>query len=210
MAKDDVSICNIALGRIGVTKKIASLSPPDRTLEAIELANVYEEVRDRVLSAIRWPFARMTAALQKTGDTPYKWLYRYEYPNDCLDIRAIYPPQEAGSFAQSIRLEAATNPVRYELGLDENDALTICTDQDLAVIEYTARVTNPRQFNASFASALAWAIASEVALPLAKTIEHSEKAAKMYEKEIREAAAKALNEEKREDPPDSEFVIARI
>lgn len=208
MAKDDVSICNMALSRIGVSMKIASLS--DRTKEAIELNGVFDEVRDRVLTADNWPFARKLRSLQLTGDTPFLWKYRYEYPNDCLAVRLLYPPNPSGTSIESFRLALKENPIRYEIGLDEDDAQTICTDQDLAAIEYTARVINPRHYDARFTSAFAWALAAEIALPLAKTIDHSRNAASMYEKEIREASAKAANEERPEPPPDSEFVIVRL
>lgn len=207
MATDDISICNLALSRIGVTMKIASLS--DRTKEAVELNAVFAEVRERVLAAAPWPFARKIVELQKTGTTPYRWAYRYEYPGDCVAIRAIYPPFPAGQTAQTFRRWLQENTVKYEIALDEDDALTICSDQNAAIIEYTARVENPRRFDAPFTSAFAWALAAEIALPLAKTIDHSRNAGTMYEKEVYEAIAKALNEEKRDVPPESEFVRAR-
>ncbi|BCS54781.1 hypothetical protein [Geobacter sp. SVR] len=208
MANDEVAICNRALSRIGVTTKIPSLDV--RTKEAIELNAVFEDVRDAVLAAAHWPFARKIIALQKTGEAPFRWLYRYEYPNDCVAIRFLYPPISGGRDAEGFRLALQENPIKYEIGLDENNAQTICTDTDLAVIEYTARVKNPRQFDAKFSSALAWALAAEVALPLAKTLDHSRNALAMYEKEISEAIAKALNEERSDPPPESEFVLARL
>lgn len=208
MAKDDISICNIALARIGITTKIASLT--ERTKEAIELNSVFEDVRDRVLSAAPWPFARRIIALQKTGSTPFRWAYRYEYPSDCIAIRNIFPPMPSGTTAEMFRRWLTESKVAYETEADSNDYQTIVTDQDLAVIQYTKRVTNPVRFDSKFSGAFSWALAAEVALSLAKTIDHSRNAAAAYEKEIREAIANARNEEQREDPPDSEFVRARL
>jgi len=210
MARDEVSICNVALSRIGITMKIASLDNP-RTKEAIELAAVYEDVRDRVLAAAHWPFARKPVRLQQTGTTPEKWAYRYEYPNDCLAVRFIFPPIGLGRSPETFRQALQEIKTPYELALDDDDSLTICTDLGpVAVLEYTKRVVNPARYDAMFSSALSWALASEVSLPLAKTVDHAQNAAKAYERIVAEATAKALNEEVRQDPPDSEFVRARL
>lgn len=209
MARDEVSICNVALSRIGISLKIDSLANP-RSKEAIELAQVYEDVRDLVLSASPWPFARKVVALQPTGTTPMKWAYRYEYPNDCLAVRFLFPRIGGGSSPASYRQAIQEIKTPHEIALDDDDSLTICTDLQGAVMEYTKRVVNPARFDAMFSSALSWALASEVALPLAKTIDHAKNAANAYEKIVAEAKAKALNEEVRQDPPDSEFVRARL
>lgn len=205
---DDVQICNLALSRIGISIKIASLS--DRSKEAIELRNVFDLVRDRVLEAAPWPFARKIVSLQKVGAQPYGFLYRYAYPNDCLAIRSVLPPAPSGQSAECFREWLKTEPVRHEIQLDDDNARTIATDQDLASLEYTIRATNARLFSAKFVSAFAWALAAEVALPLAKTIDYSRNAGAQYEKELNEAIAAGLNEEKADAPPDSEFVRARL
>lgn len=246
MATDDVQIANLALARIGVSLKIASLT--ERTKEAIEIRNVFANVRDRVLEAAPWPFARRFVQLAKTGDNQklYRWLFQYGYPTDCVALRTLLPPVPAnliagvfpgyvspwsgesfsspvaavplnssyaltyytltGSFRQWIK----AYPVRFELGVDAADTRIILTDQDQAVAEYTARVTNPTLYTGKFTSVFAWALAAEIALPLAKTVEYSRNAAAMYEKELNEEIAKQMNEEKQDALPDSEFVRARL
>jgi hypothetical protein len=200
MAIDEIKICNKALSRIGITMKIASLDNP-RSKEAIELAQVFEDVRDEVLTSTFWPFAKKIVDLQETGTPPSKWAKRYAYPNDCLAVRTIYPRGGSG---------ALDTKTPYEVMLGDDDTLTICTDQAFAVMEYTKRVTNPGLFDALFSNALSWALAAEVALPLAKTIDHARNALAMYKETVREAMAKAKNEEVRQDPPDSEFVQVRL
>lgn len=205
---DDVGICNLALSRIGVTVKIDSFDA--RSQEAIELKAVYELVRDRVLGAAPWPFAKRVDYLQKTGATPVRWAFRYEYPNDCVRVRAIYPPPPAGTRPEQFRVWLRVNRVPYELELDETGAKTIVTDQDTAIIEYTKRIVDPSLFEAAFASTFAWGLAAEIALSLAKTVDHAKNAGAMYQQAVNEALAAALNEEVREDPPESEFVRARL
>jgi len=208
MAKDDVSIGNLTLSRIGITLKIDSFD--QRVKEATELKNVFEETRDRVLSAAPWPFARKLETLQLTGATPLKWAYRYQYPNNCIAVRAIHPPIGAGMSKESYRRSLSQNKIPFEVEIDNDDSQTICTDQENAIIEFTVRVTNPMRFNASFTSCFAWALAAEVALPLAKGIDYAKNAAAAYEKELLEASARAFNEELTPEPPDSEFVRARL
>jgi hypothetical protein len=206
--KDDIAIANLSLSRIGISTKIDSLT--QRTKEAIELNNIFEEVRDRVLAAAPWPFARKIVTLQMTGSDPLKWLYRYEYPNDCLATRMLIPPRPSALSAASFRsyLKQVKFPFELLVDGDSND-LTICTDLELASLEYTMRVTNPLRFDALFGSTFAWLLAAEVALPLAKGIDYANNAGKQYENAIAVATAKAYNEETPEDPPDSEFVRER-
>lgn len=207
---DDVQICNLALSRIGISLKIASLQT-ERTKEAIELRNVYELTRDRVLGAAPWPFAKRTVQLAKVGDTPARWKYRYAYPNDCLALRGLFPASLIGSFTQqTLRQYLMLNKTPHEMELTTGDVQTIVTDLDQAYAIYTVRVTNPSVFDAAFVSAFAWSLAAEVALPLAKTIDHSRNAGAQYAAEINTALAKSLNEEGGDAPPDSEFVIARL
>ena len=139
-----------------------------------------------------------------------KWAYRYEYPNDCLAIRYLFPPIGAGSSPESFRRSLLENPTPYELALDDDDSETICTDLSSVAMEYTKRVMNPARFDATFSSTLSWALSAEVALPLAKTVDHAKNAAVMYEKTLSEAIAKALNEEVQGEPPESQFVLARL
>ena len=207
MAKDNVSIANLALSRIGISAKIASFD--ERSKEAIEINAVFDEVRERVLSAAPWPFARKVATLQKTGSTPYRFAYRYAYPADCLKIRKLLPEYPAGQSPEGFRTWLRTTPIRYELETDSTGQLTICTDEDIASVEYTLRITDPTRYDAKFTGAFAWALATEISLPLAKTLDFSKNAAAAYEKEIAEAISLAMNEEKVDDNPDSEFVRAR-
>ena len=204
--RSEVMICNTALARIGVTMAITSLA--ERSKEAMQCTLFYAEVRDRVLGAAPWPFARKMAALQLTGTPPSKWTYRYQVPNDCLRIREVYPSGWTGPVDNCLGRMPSMR-VAYELASGDDNNLVLDTHQEQAVIEYTARVTNPAQFDAAFASAFAWALAAEIALPLAKGVEYARNAAAAYEKEINEALARALNEEPADLHPESEFVTVR-
>lgn len=207
--RSEVQICNIALARIGVTIGITSLT--ERSAEAVACALFYEEVRDKVLGAAPWPFSRKVEALQLTGTAPARWRYAYELPDYCLRVREVYPPVPDGITATEFRGWLKWNRAPFELSYGENDNIVILTDQEEATAEFSVRVTNPLLFDASFASAMAWALAAELALPLAKGVDYSRNAAAAYEKEITEALARGLNEELPHDLEnyESEFIRAR-
>lgn len=205
--KSEVDLCNLALFRIGVTTTITSLT--ERSKEAIVCNGVYENVRDKVLEAAPWPFARKFADLQLTGSAPDRWAYRYQYPTDCLAVRSVLPPVPSGLSQNLYRQWMQQYQVPYELVEGADGNLTICTDREEANIEYTVRVTNPVRFSAKLTSTLAWAIAAEIAIPLAKGIDYAKNAAAMYEKELFETLAKMLNEERADEDPFSEFERVR-
>lgn len=207
MARSEAEICNLALQRVGSTIGIERLD--QRSAEAIVCNAVYETVRDRVLSAAPWPFARRIELLNLSGNSAQTWLYRYTYPANCAAVRKIFPQLESGDDPAVLRRRIAESRIPYEIIGDENDNPTICTDLPNAAVEFTAIVTNPTRYDAKFTSAFAWALAGEIALPLAKGVDYSKNALFMYDREINEALAKALNEEKKQDDPESEFVRAR-
>lgn len=203
MAKSDAEICNVALQRVGVTLTIDSLT--QRVKEAIVCNLIYQMTREKVLVDGHWPFARKYQLLNLAGTPPLKWKYRYVYPNDCLAVRGIFPDLGAGTDPAVFRAYARQYPTAYEIVLDENDNKTICTDLADAAIEYTKNVTNPMRFDAPFSSAFSWAVAAEIAVPLSRDAKYMNNAVAMYGREVDIAAAKALNEEGREQDPPSEF-----
>ena len=207
MAKSDISICNTALQRIGVTATIDSLD--QRILEASVCNQVYEMTRKKVLTETPFPFSRKFALLALSGSTPLKWKFRYVYPNDCLQIRSIFPNIGSGYDPITLRRVAKEYKHPYELAVDDGDEMTILTDIEDAIIEYSIDISNPKRFNTAFESMLAWAIAGEIALPLSRDVKYAQNAFSMYEKEKNEAHAAALNEESNEPPQESEFVLVR-
>jgi hypothetical protein len=208
MAKSDVELCNMALARIGITMAITSLD--ERSKEAMQCKLFFEMTRDKVLGDAPWPFARRTALLQLTGDAPQRWGYSYQYPGDCLRLNDVFPTIPTAMSPDVFRQWAQSNRVAYELGAGEADNQVILTDQVNAVADYTLRITNPLRFDAAFSSAFAWALAGELAVPLAKGVDYARNAYAQYEKEIAMALAKFLNEEgPPAEKPESPFVAAR-
>lgn len=196
----EVSICNMALARCGVTLFIESVGEASQQASVCNL--FYVPVRDRVLQAWPWPFARRYARLQELGSPPSCWRYRYHYPSDCLKVRRLVPDGELG--------QGAGAPVPFEIGEAEASAArAILTDLEMAEAEYTARITDVALFPESFTSALAWALAAEIAIPLTTDMNRAQLAQRMYAQALLEAGADCLNEGVDGPPPESGFIGAR-
>ncbi|GFE61929.1 hypothetical protein [Geobacter sp. AOG2] len=196
----EVSICNMALARCGVTLFMESATEASQQASVCNL--FYVPVRDRVLQAWPWQFARKYVLLQELGSPPSCWQYRYHYPSDCLKVRRLVRAGERG--------QAVGAPVPFEIGEAEASAArAILTDLPGAEAEYTARITDVALFPPSFASALAWALAAEIAIPLTTDLNRAQLAQRMYAQALLEAGADALNEGRTGDEAESDFIKAR-
>lgn len=195
----DIEICNIALGRIGVSQKIESLT--ELSNEAAVLSTFIEQVREAVLRDFPWPFATKFLSLALVESDPNDdWDYAYRYPIDCVKLRRIV--NTAG------RTDATRIPFR--LAHDAQGRL-IWTDEENATVEYTARVTDPLLYDGIFASVFAWRLATEAATALTggDAYKMGKRALEMYYLELEKARNEALNEEQSDEPPDSEFIRVR-
>jgi len=199
MATTAVSICNIALSRIGVSKVIEDLE--EDSTEADVCETHYDAVRDAVLADFPWPFATRyaTLALDEAADDQEwapEWGYSYRYPTDCLRV---------------LRIVAASNRrsnIPYAIGSDE-DGLLIFTDEAEPVIVYTHRNEDPTQYPPAFVSAFAWRLAEEIAMTLAVSEALRARAEERYVRALTQAQANAFNEERSDDNPADEFIQAR-
>jgi hypothetical protein len=150
----EVEICNLALSHIGTRSTISALN--ENSNEARQCNIHYAAARDFVLRKHPWGFAEKTLALAVLSDPPPNWLYKYQYPTDCVTAIELVPEDKALS-----------PPIPYKLGVaDDRNSKTILTDKEDAYLRYTARVTNPTLFDAAFVQALSWYLASQLALPL--------------------------------------------
>lgn len=198
MASSEVKICNMALGRVGVSSFIDALT--ESSQEAAVCSQFYESSRDRALVEGRFNFATSRAVLADLGTPPTNWGYRYALPSDCINVHHLVV---AGS-----RNPTAKNRIQFELA-EEGGARVLYTDQEQAELVYTKRITNPNLFTPQFESALAWLLASEIAMPLSAQPSMMSNALKMYVREIGIAQAASLNESQEDAEPDCEFITGR-
>lgn len=173
MAYSEVGICNLALTRIGV-KRIAALSGTDPTSQ--DCNAIWEYVRDEVLGVRDWKFAKTRAALAKNATTPlYTWLYAYTLPTLFLRLARgtnndpNYYPDTVDEIYYPFVIEALPDgTLCLFTNYDNKRAAGVIgtgddTDYNL-YINYIVKETNPTRYSANFINALAWRIATELAV----------------------------------------------
>jgi hypothetical protein len=197
MGKTAVEICNMAIGRLGISQFIASLET-EQSNEARVCRVFFDNTRDRVLQEMPWNFATRFATLQDIGTPPDGWTYRYRYPNDCLQARKV---------ARDITVQG----VPFSVIEDETGGgLAICTNQGNAVLVYTARITNTNLYSMLFVDVLAWALAAEIAAPLSAVPKMATAAGEAYMGSMLRAAARNMNEGQEAPEPETEFLTSRL
>lgn len=200
MATTDVSLCNRALMKLGITAYITALT--DTTVEAETFNRLFAEVRDAFLSASPWPFAtKRTTTLSQTTERD-GWEFAYLLPTDCLQPRSIHM-QDSGRVVAAAGLRLAFS---IEQGTTQN--VLLC-DVEEPLLIYTVRATAYDLYHPIAKEALMYRLAAEAALPLTGKRE--------LEADMQQRAAIAFNEAvaavfegQQEDPmPDSETILVR-
>lgn len=191
----EIEICNVALSHIG-KYPIDSLN--DRTKEAVECKRLYPRVRDSVMRDHPWNFATKRLTLAALTEEVEGFDYVYQWPSDCLRALKIYNPADE------------EEEIVFEIGVS-NDLSTrvILTDQEDAILIYVARVTNPNVYDTVFIDALAYRLASELAIPLAGDPNLGNAMARMYSAQL--GRAQMTNSNERYKGPDTRcsFIDAR-
>jgi hypothetical protein len=151
-------IANMALGHLEIAKEINDWET-EQTGEARAVRRYYETTRDTTLADFPWPFATRIATLALVATDPVdEWGYSYCVGSDVLALYAV---------RSGVMPETWTSRVPFRL-LSDTTGLLLYTNQELATVEYTVRVTDPAQFPANFVEALAYKLAVKMARRLAK------------------------------------------
>lgn len=161
-----VNLCNMALSHIGASAQVASISPPDGSVEAGYCATFYDMARTEMLEPGNWAFSLKRVALAEVNNASQAWAYAYALPSDCLRPLRILAP----SFGITV-----FNQDSYALQTDDRSSVdfeiegqTLYTNALDAVLLYVRDVTDSGRFPASFTSALSYLLASYLAGPVLK------------------------------------------
>lgn len=170
---------NAALIRIGHKLTIGSLY--DGSDAANAAINIYGQTRDQMLRDGDWSFARRDIAISATKVAPQggyfpptAWdpttspppgfLYQYPYPADCLKVRSIRP---APLFAQNFDPQPNVFSTPNDNMLVPPAKVIACNIGPNAVLTYCGQVTDPTQWEATFAEGLIAELARRLAVALA-------------------------------------------
>ncbi len=139
-------IFNITLKNLRVSVGIQNSNQSDKN--TVILNEFYDSAKEQVLKDFDWNFANSYRELALTGNIPQnpKFLYEYDYPNDCLFAREIIPYTNK----ETVEFEVASNISGQKV---------INTNITPAVLRYTKLVENETFFSTEFVMALCWYLA---------------------------------------------------
>ena len=147
--KSTIQLFNTALGRLGGEQIPYNRSPHEQDATGILCENLFPHVLDMVLEAHEWGFATRRVVLamlpEQHPENP-EYVLRYALPTDCV---------------KPVSIEGYAGVNRTPAYLIEGNA--VLTNRRNAELVYIARIEEPRAWPASFADALAWALAGELA-----------------------------------------------
>lgn len=174
-------VVNLALQRIGYPGRVGNLY--DGSEAAKDALDIYSQTRDAILRGGDWPFASrsLLATLLKsapiagyfppnTWTTAYPaqpWKFEYEYPTDCLEVRACKP---AAFFVPNFRPMPYVFAVANDAGYTPARRVILSNVAD-AMLIYTAQVTNPATWPPDFVEAFAADLGQRLSPALMKSLE---------------------------------------
>lgn len=175
----EVKVCNLALSYLGESP-ITSLDPlVDSSLTASLCARFYPTTRDDLLGRRAWSFATKRKTLIAVDSEWTEWNYAYGVPADCLRPDAVQVAGADSDYATGgtsvypVSVETTIAPtqmprIEFQIEQDSEGNRILYTDQEDAVLRYTAKVCDVTAFPAWFTKALAWLLAADLAGALIK------------------------------------------
>lgn len=149
-----IDICNLALSRLGDRATVASIDPPEGSVQADHCARFYPLAKETALAAHPWRFAVTRRRLPKLEAEPIGTSGHYfALPSDCLSIVSVTPADGWST---------ALDPMRFTTE-NVNGARAVLADAESVVCRYVSSKTQEDAFPPEFVDALAWLLASHLA-----------------------------------------------
>ncbi len=137
---------NIVLKNLRISVNIQNENQTDKN--TIILNEYYDSAKEQVLKDFDWNFANAYRELSLTGNIPQnpKFLYEYDYPNDCV-------------FAREIVGYLDNDQIEFEVASNIYGNKVINTNISPVILRYTRLIDNEIFFTTEFAMALCWYLA---------------------------------------------------
>lgn len=182
----DVTICNLALAHLGDTATVASIYPPDGSIQAEHCSRFYPIARDSLLEMAQWGFATRRAVLASYQQNWSMWTYAYQVPSNALHVFAVMAPDATDDYSESFAEADPTNPSifpqgynplpgaalyvpqPYSIETQADGQEVIFTNVQNAICRYSLKITDATLFPPLFTQALSWLLASMLAGPIIK------------------------------------------
>lgn len=178
----DVDICNIGLAHLGAEGQIASINPPDGSVEAGYCARFYPIARKELLEDQQWAFNKLRVQLSEVENTSTVWHYAYAVPSGLIkalrvlrlkyinDASLLWPigtyltHNFDGHLVEELFTERGSADFEIEGGV-------LRTNEPEAVLLYTADVTDTTKYSAKFVAAFGMLMAAYLAGPIIKGVD---------------------------------------
>lgn len=158
-----VTICNLALSRIGESASISSIDPPDGSASADACARFYPMALATCLESHDWSFATRRVSLAELADSMVEkgtWKHAYAVPASCRRVIDVTPATEDP--LPVMRFLGAPQ-IEYEI-VATDSARVLLTDAESPIMcRYVTGDVNASQFSGLFVDALSWLLASYLA-----------------------------------------------
>ncbi len=180
-----VDICNLALSHFGQDANIASIDPPDGSVEADHCARFYPIALREMLEAFDWTFARKRATLAELTNDREDFAYKYALPADCVIARRVLPDGYSDDL---------TDGADYQI-----EGSFLYTDEANATLVYTRNLTDTTKFSGLFVAGFSMKLAAYVVGPITKDPSGRTQAlmSDRADRKIGEAKAADANSEKK-------------
>lgn len=212
-----LEIYNLALGRIGSDKSVASIG--ENSKESRLCNRFYTQCRDEVLESSAFPFAVKVVALASVAPNLQLngWGYQFARPADALRILEVGPLDGAGA---SIGYWTACHGpweawkregmMAYRLALaDDGNTAVILANSPQTYATYVAQITNASVFTPLMVSVLADRLAMELAMPLTSDPRWLNVAMQRYERSFQSVSATQYEQEAHGPDPEPASIRAR-
>lgn len=158
-----VSICNLALARMGQSGTVTSIDPPEGSTHAKTCAVFYPMSLQTLLEAHDWRFATSRFSLTRiSGTDTHGWAGVYALPSDFMRMIRLRPKQQ----------ERLMDEFIYPYSVETVGAQKVLyTDCPSPVLEYIRAEPEPGVFTPLFTDALAWHLAGALTGALVKGTE---------------------------------------
>ena len=215
-------IFNMALKNLGVSVGVQGANQGDRN--TVVLDEFYETAKEKTLADHDWGFASAFRELTPTGNTSQhpKYLYEYDYPNNCVFIREVYlydrslmnNSEEAISFNNMASLHYSDKDEiikhqDFETASDTAGNRIIYTNVQPAVARYTRLVGEETYFTPEFAMALSWYLAFLAASSITGARVKTADCLQVYRQMLREGKTADANEGFKEEDMECDWIKAR-
>ena len=146
-----------------------------------------------MLEQHQWDFAVKRTSLALLSETPPSpWQYAYAAPGDALNLIAILDPAATEDYSAGLiqygsyqgppgAMVSIYTPQPYTSEVDSTGTQVIYTNQQNAVLRYSALVADTTQFSPLFITALGYLLASMLAGPVIKGAEGRAEAKAQYQ-----------------------------